>query len=221
MKIACVSDTHTFGKQIEVPYADVLIHAGDHTFNGRRAQVESAMRWLSSLPHPHKVLVAGNHDFIFQEEKAGVIRRWIKRYHPTLHYLQDSGIEIDGVKFYGSPWQPWFHDWAFNFSADHELGTKQAHGVFSKIPEDTDVLITHGPPHGIMDAIGKKVHDWDIRVGCAALLYHVKRVKPKLHVFGHIHEGYGIQEQDGIKFVNAAICTRAYEPTNKPILVEI
>jgi Icc-related predicted phosphoesterase len=128
-------------------------------------------------------------------------------------YLQDRAIELNGVKFYGSPWQPEFCNWAFNLSRDTgELGDKWA-----MIPEDTDVLITHGPPMGILDKC-----DHGKRVGCEELFNEVThRVKPKIHVFGHIHEEYGTHKTDDTLFVNASTCTVMYEPTNPPIVVDL
>lgn len=219
MKIVCLSDTHTMGAQIQVPDGDVLVHSGDHTMNGRRAQIEKAMRWLSGLPHRHKVIIAGNHDFLFQEKK--VIQRWLKRYHKNVHYLEDSWIEIDGVRFYGTPWQPWFHNWAFNLPHPSDpLARVTAKNVFDQIPAGTDVLLTHSPPFSILDRTLQE-NDWDDRKGSEELLYRVAQVRPKLHVFGHIHESYGQLQKYGIHFVNASICTRKYEPINTPIVVEI
>jgi Icc-related predicted phosphoesterase len=102
-------------------------------------------------------------------------------------------------------------DWAFNLQRGPALREKWA-----LIPEGTDVLITHGPPFGILDWTARGE-----RVGCEDLLEAVRRVKPRLHVFGHIHEGYGEHEQDGTRFVNASICTEAYQPTNAPIVVDV
>ena len=101
-------------------------------------------------------------------------RSWIT----NAHYLCDESLTLDGVKFYGSPWQPRFFDWAFNKDRGAPLKA-----IWDKIPLDTDVLITHGPPHGILDLTFDK-----IKAGCEELLLAVQRIKPKVHVFGHIHE---------------------------------
>jgi hypothetical protein len=127
------------------------------------------------------------------------------------HYLEDSGIEIAGVKFWGSPWQPEFYDWAFNLPRGQALADKWA-----LIPDDIDVLITHGPPLGILDQVITGDH-----VGCADLLEAVQLIKPKVHIFGHIHEGYGRIEQNGTVFINASVCTARYRPINPPIVVEV
>jgi predicted phosphohydrolase len=207
------------GKEISVPDGDVLIHCGDHTFRGNRSQVENAIRWIGHQPHKYKVIIAGNHDFLLQEKPA-LVKRFIKRYYPGITYLQDSGVEIDGVKFYGSPWQPWFHDWAFNFAPGQE-GRLQARGVWANIPDDTQVLITHGPPYGVLDATLQGDN-----VGCPDLAFRVAQVRPKLHVFGHIHESYGsceVEWPDGrtTRYVNAATCTRRYRPTNPAVEIDL
>ncbi|MCL7421771.1 MAG: hypothetical protein M8364_12785 [Methylobacter sp.] len=126
-------------------------------------------------------------------------------------YLEDSGIEIDGVKFWGSPWQPFFCNWAFNLPRGPKLAA-----VWAKIPEDIDVLITHTPPYGILD----KIDDGE-SVGCEDLSEALKRVKPKIHVFGHIHESYGVLEQDGTIYVNASLNNGYYHLVNAPIVVDL
>jgi hypothetical protein len=133
--------------------------------------------------------------------------RWLK----NAIYLQDSGVDIDGIKFWGSPWQPEFYNWAFNLPRGPELAR-----VWAQIPNDTDVLITHGPPYGVLDEIyhGK-------RVGCQDLSDALERVKPKVHVFGHIHEGYGVLEQNGTTYVNASLCNQYYQLVHSPIVIDV
>jgi Icc-related predicted phosphoesterase len=205
MRIVCVSDTHSRHDAIRVPDGDLLIHAGDGTKRGTRDQVESLDRWLGSLPHRHKVLIAGNHDFAF--ERDATARTWIR--HAT--YLQDEEVVVEGLRIWGSPWQPRFFDWAFNRDRGRDIAS-----VWKLIPNGTDILVTHGPPLGILD-----MTEADEAVGCEDLLEHVRRVRPKLHVFGHIHEAYGRTEQDGTIFVNAASCDLAYRPVNAPVVVDL
>jgi hypothetical protein len=126
-------------------------------------------------------------------------------------YLQDEAVEIEGLRIWGSPWQPEFLDWAFNLPRGAALREK-----WDRIPSGTDVLITHGPPQGVLDRV-----DEGRREGCADLLNAVARVRPRLHLFGHIHEGYGCLERDGTTFVNASICDRAYRPVNPPVVVDL
>jgi predicted phosphohydrolase len=221
-----------------IPEADVLVHAGDLTWRGTKDEIVSELTYLDSLPHPHKILIAGNHDFYFDERfKDGYLfREWVirrdetveemlKRF-PSIIYLQDSSVRLNGTNFYGSPWQPHFYNWAFNFAAttdsrgrvwQHNRG--QAQATWKKIPEDTHVLITHGPPEGIMDLA---TDGDDPRCGCPELRRAIAdREQLQAHIFGHIHEQAGYLQEDGVQFVNAAICTRGYKPKNKPIVIEV
>ena len=206
MRIVCISDTHL--AEIPVPEGDILIHAGDLTSVGELREVAKALKWLSSLPHPHKVFIAGNHDFLFERHSglaAGILPG-------NLTYLQDSGATIMGLKIWGSPWTPWFNDWAFNL----ERKSERMRQFREQIPHGLDVLITHGPPHGILDLIpdGR-------REGCGVLLERVAVVRPRLHVFGHIHHSHGTQLFADTLFVNASIMDEQYDAVHKPIVVEM
>lgn len=130
-------------------------------------------------------------------------------------YLRNSAIDIEGVRFYGSPWQPRFMHWAFNLSRGEDLRRK-----WDFIPEDTDVLVTHGPPHGRLDLVPRDRAGIFENTGCEELLLAVKRIRPKLHVFGHIHEGYGVTRESGTTFVNACVCDAAYRPVNPAVIIE-
>jgi predicted phosphohydrolase len=189
LSLVCVSDTHGRHEITEIPPGDILIHAGDLTMFGELDEVSRFDAWLGSLPHPHKVVIAGNHDWCFQNQSVRARQRLTNAI-----YLEDSAETVAGLKFYGSPWQPWFLDWAFNLDRGPQLAAKWA-----LIPVDTDVLITHGPPEGILDLTKR----W-VRVGDADLLVRVRQVRPKVHVFGHIHEAAGVGESRGTLFVNAA-----------------
>ncbi len=189
MKIVCISDTHSRHDLTEVPDGDILVHAGDITVRGSLDDVESFDRWLGTLPHRYKVVICGNHDFCFQKAPSEARARITNAI-----YLEDSGCEIEGLKFYGSPWQPWFGGWAFNLPRGDALAA-----VWSLIPTGLDVLITHGPPEGILDLTRHGE-----AVGCRDLLDRVLEVQPRLHVFGHIHEAAGQRIVEGITFVNAS-----------------
>lgn len=214
MKIVCLSDTHNCNEKISVPDGDLLIHAGDATINGTRSEVEEFLKWFSVLPHKYKIFIAGNHDWLYE------INNHFARLITTnfnIIYLQDSFVELEGLKIYGSPWQPRFFDWAFNLNRGAELAEK-----WKLIPEDIDILITHGPPNGILDEVPRKY--WIENTGCEELIKTVERLAKnnlKLHVFGHIHCGYGTTEKFGVKFVNASTCDESYEPTQPPVVVEI
>ena len=205
-RIVCISDTHSRHEQIVVPDGDILIHAGDATMIGDIDEIADFDHWLGTLPHQHKLIIAGNHDWLFQT-RPHLARSLIT----NAVYLQDSFVECEGLKIYGSPWQPWFMDWAFNLPRGRALEEK-----WELIPANTDVLITHGPPFGILDEAPRGEN-----VGCEALAEAVWWVKPQLHVFGHIHSAYGSGERLGIKFANAASCDEAYRPVNSPLVFDL
>lgn len=205
-RLVIFSDTHGLHDQVEVPAGDILIHAGDVTNRGTLAQVSAFDDFLASLPHEHKIVIAGNHDFCFEEDPAPARARLR---HAT--YVQDYAVEKMGLRCYGSPWQPAFFDWAFNLPRGEALREK-----WSRIPDDLDVLITHGPPHGILD----RTHD-NRDVGCEELRARVTTIKPRLHCFGHIHEAPGVRVEDDTLFINATTGDLAYRPVNPPIVVDI
>lgn len=203
MRLVLISDTHNQQSQLALPHGDVLVHAGDFTMRGTEPEVAAFGSWLDAQPFEHKVLVAGNHDLLFESEPERA-RALLPR---SVHYLLDSEVTLGGLRFWGAPWQPWFMDWAFNLRRGPELAAKWA-----LIPEGVDVLITHGPPKGTAD---RKVSGEE--VGCADLAQAMERVQPRLSVFGHIHEGYGVHGHR----VNASICDHRYRPVNRPIVVDL
>lgn len=206
MKVVVISDTHGMFDRIAVPPGDLLIHAGDITARGLLPEVAMFDHWLRRQPHKHKVVIAGNHDWAFQRA-PDVARSCIT----DAHYLEDQAVMIEGFKIWGSPWQPRFYDWAFNLERGPAIRRK-----WDLIPDDTDILITHGPPFKVLDGTQEGSN-----VGCADLTRALERVKPRAHVFGHIHHGYGQLEKDGTFYVNASVCTERYRPTNPPIVFEL
>jgi len=188
-----------------VPGGDVLLHAGDFTGRGSAAEVEAFGAFLARLPHRHKVVVAGNHDFLFEDEPERA-----RALLGEVTYLQDSGAEVGGLSVWGSPWQPWFHDWAFNLQRGAPLAEKWA-----LVPDSVDVLVTHGPPWGILDT----TYDGS-RVGCEELAAARARIRPRLHLFGHIHEAYGIDRRDGILSINGCNCDLRYRVVNPPVVLD-
>jgi Icc-related predicted phosphoesterase len=206
MRIVALSDTHGLHAKIKkIPEGDVAIHCGDFTRYGDIDDVYNFVEWFKKLPHRHKIVVAGNHDSVCQQFPVG-----IKDMFKGVHYLQEKGVEIDGIKFWGSPYTPKYGNWYFMYR--RELGEL----VWKDIPEDTDVLITHGPPYSILDGTRRGV-----MAGCSALLSRVYEVKPKVHLFGHIHESYGTYEENGTTFVNAAILNHKYKVFNSPQVVDL
>ena len=214
-KIVCLSDTHNWSGQFAVPDGDILIHSGDATIRGTLPEIDAFLSWFTQLPHKYKIFVAGNHDWLYEIDNR---RARLLTANFKIRYLQDSFTEIEGLKIYGSPWQPRFFDWAFNLNRGAEMAER-----WKLIPDDIDVLITHGPPHGILDEVPRKY--WTENAGCEELRKRVEEIsgfgKLKLHVFGHIHCGYGQKEEFGVKFVNASVCDESYAPTQPPIVVEI
>lgn len=190
-----------------MPNGDVLIHAGDATINGTIGEIVAFNRWFAALPHRRKIFVAGNHDWLFEREPE-LARRLLS---PDIIYLQDSAIEIENLRIYGSPWQPKFFDWAFNLDRGAEMAEK-----WRLIPDSLDILVTHGPPHDILDQTPR-----GDRAGCEELLKRVRVTTPKVHVFGHIHNGYGTENRFGTKFVNASNCDEQYAPVNDPIVIDL
>lgn len=209
MKIICISDTHTHHKKIQLPSGDVIIHAGDFSRKGTLSDIRKFAKWYGETPFKYKIVIAGNHDFGFENEDRGEAEKLLA--DNGIVYLNDSGIIIDGINFWGSPVQPTFHNWAFNRDRGNDI---KMH--WDLIPADTDVLITHGPPKDILDLCAHGE-----RVGCADLLDAVERVRPKYHIFGHIHEAYGEYKTEFTTFVNPSIVDERYQLKNKPILITV
>jgi predicted phosphodiesterase len=217
----------------ELPKGDVLIHAGDISNKGGEVDVTNFVYWFQNIEgFDTKIFIAGNHDFCFEKVNQPHHKGdydWLHNLmasenlsQSNVTYLQDDFIMIESpefsrpIKFYGSPWQPEFYNWAFNLP---RLGT-ELQAKWSFIPEDTDVLITHGPPNGY----GDLVNNWrqpNIHVGCECLINRIKTINPLVNVFGHIHEGYGVQHDGDTMFVNASTCDAQYKPINKPIVVDL
>lgn len=179
MRIVCMADTHGLHADVEVPDGDLLIHAGDCTGSGSLADLDDFCEWLAAQPHEHKVFIAGNHDRILEED-PGAAKSVIPA---SVTYLQDSGVTVGGLKIWGSPWTPEFCNWHFMYRPS-EAGPKWA-----RVPDGIDILVTHGPPRGVLD---QTIDGRD--EGCAALASELKRIYPQLHIFGHIHEAYGTQQ---------------------------
>jgi Icc-related predicted phosphoesterase len=210
MNIILISDTHGFYP--EVPDGDILVHAGDLTMRGTRQEVTEASEWLQSLPHKHKIVIAGNHDWLFEKEPEIAQELMLV---PGVTYLENSAVMIEGLVFYGSPVQPRFYDWAFNVDRGAAI-----RGYWQKIPVDVDVLITHGPPRGILDQANPFRNTE--HCGCDDLLIALETKRPKIHVFGHIHGGYGKKELSfGTICYNASVVDERYRVKNKPFIVEV
>jgi 3',5'-cyclic AMP phosphodiesterase CpdA len=209
VRVVAISDTHAFHERLALPSGDILVHAGDFCSSGKEAQARNFADWVHSQPHRHKVIVAGNHD-VCLERHLGLGRQLFRGQDE--HYLLDREVTVEGLRFYGSPWQPEFFNWAFNLPR----GGDALRAAWARIPTGVDVLVTHGPPMGIRDLCPDGQ-----RAGCADLRAAVFRARPRLHLFGHIHEGQGAEERDGVWFGNAAVCTGSYHPTNSPLIFDV
>lgn len=212
-KIVCISDTHT--RRIEnMPEGDILVHTGDYTGRGSITNLCEFVNWLDELDYKHKICISGNHDFNGETEPT-LTKEIFKS--ADIHYLDDSGIEINGLKFWGSPVSPTFGNWAFN------RGPIEIREHWDLIPEDTNVLLTHCPPFEILDKLSMYGSAPGKHVGCNQLRWVIenKLKNLKLNVFGHIHEGYGQTEINGVKFINASSLDEHYQLKNKPIVIEL
>jgi Icc-related predicted phosphoesterase len=218
MRITFISDTHNKHKQVTatLPGGDLLIHAGDATSMGYKHEIQQFLRWFDGLDnYTNKIFIAGNHDWGFQDDPKTC--KELLEFYKKVTYLQDN-IEVIGedyqtsVKVYGSPWQPEFYNWAFNLPRmGWELGQK-----WGEIPQNTDILVTHGPSWGNLDTvIGQGVP-----LGCELLTERIKVIKPKIHVCGHIHTGYGYKFDGDTHYFNAAVLDERYEFTQKPMTVD-
>ena len=204
MKITCISDTHGFHNNLDKLAGDLIIHAGDISKRGTKNEVIDFINWFSSLDFEYKIFIAGNHDFFLEEAIEYELQEIIP---DNVIYLNDSGITINNINIWGSPIQPWFHDWAFNRQRGEDI---KKH--WDLIPNSTDILVTHGPPYKILD---KTIHNQ--YVGCQDLLNKVLLVKPNIHIFGHIHESYGQKIVKETQFINASVLDERYKLVNEVV----
>lgn len=209
-RITLISDTHTKHKELYLPGGDILIHSGDIMNSGYNVNdIKSFLKWFESQDYEELIFIAGNHDRLF-ETTENIVHPILESY-PLITYLKDNWVEIDGIKIYGSPWQPEFYNWAFNLPRNgQELKDK-----WDAIPDDTDILITHGPPQTHLDQSG---HPWNQPLlGCELLLDRVNQINPKIHVFGHIHGSSGYKEHNNTHFFNASVLSEDYLLVNDGI----
>jgi Icc-related predicted phosphoesterase len=206
LRLVLLSDTHQRHREVEVPDGDILIHAGDFTmFSKSMSAIGDFNTWLGELPHQHKIVVPGNHEFFLEAEPA---RRSLLT---NATVLINEDFEVEGLRIWGSPTTP-LYGGAFGMSL-----AEDRRRLYAQIPETTDVLITHTPPYGILDS----APDSDLRAGCRELLDSVMRVRPKLHVFGHVHGAYGVFETDHTTFTNAALLGIHGDLDKTPILSQL
>jgi Icc-related predicted phosphoesterase len=206
-KIIAISDTHGDHELLEIPNGDIFIHCGDFCKYGKQKEVDSFAKWVNSLPHKYKIVIGGNHDWRMRDTYPKVFSQ--------INYLNNESITLEGIKFWGSPYTPIVHydkPWVYYRGTGHE--------VWDKMPDQVDVLITHGPPNGILDgAIREYIGDGNYRyenVGCDELLYRILKVKPNYHLFGHIHEQGGKSvKRYGIEFHNCSVLNEGFGMEHK------
>jgi Icc-related predicted phosphoesterase len=214
-RITAISDTHNYHKKITpfLPGGDILIHAGDISSMGYNHEIETFCKWFDSIDnYDLKVFIAGNHDYGFEKRSADVLE--IVNSYKWITYLQDNWVgfqkgNMREIRIWGSPWQPEFYNWAFNLPRNgKELETK-----WKMIPNDTDILITHGPAYGYVDRV---IGSYD-NLGCEKLIERITELELDIHICGHIHTGYGHNTNGKTHFINASVLNEDYVFTQYPI----
>lgn len=212
MRLVLASDTHGMQKAIKFPDGDILILAGDTTVFGTSTEFRKLNSWIETLPYEKVIIIGGNHDVRLVDNPLKV-QKILKS--SKIYYLQDNGMSIDGLNFYGTPWtRALYFDsgWAFGAQDDIELDS-----YWNMIPSDIDVLITHSPPHGILDKTTSDQNEGSVSL----YLQIINRIKPKIHIFGHIHEASGEIIEKGITFINASVLNEVYGVANQPRVINI
>jgi len=226
-KISILSDTHTKHGLIspsDLPGGDLLVFAGDLMNSGYNVNdIKDFCHWFNSLKqYETKIFIAGNHDRMFEDHPKKALE--IVNSYKDIDYLQDEEMCLyfdgpngdfsnDNVHIYGSPWQPAFHNWAFNLPKNsYELESKWA-----LIPNNTNILVTHGPSYGMLDTV---LGCPDDNLGCNLLSDKIKQVKPQIHICGHIHSGRGYKSHEGTHYFNASVLDEKYRYTQKPFHIE-
>lgn len=209
MRLVIISDTHEQEDKIVLPEGDVLIHCGDITYKGSISAITKFSEWLDRQKFAKKCIILGNHD-LFEFRNQHIPAQVLNK--PGVHFLHNSGVEIDGVKFWGSPYSPRFFDWAWNVDRGSDIAK-----IWAQIPDDTNVLITHGPQLKVLDEVPRGEN-----VGCRDLSNRINELKVlKVFCFGHIHNSSGVVKNNRVWCVNASICDEQYRPTNPPRVIDI
>lgn len=213
--IDILSDTHNRHEKFTCEGGDILIHSGDFTGRGTDVEIVSFMKWFAKQNYTHKIVIPGNHDFGLETDLAYWQAEFTKY---GIILLNDSGVEVESIKIWGSAVSPWFHNWAFNRHRTEKEATEKYPWIkphWDLIPEDTEILITHGPPNGVLDLVAR---DGGLNVGCEELAKRIAEIQVKLHIFGHIHEGRGFEYGEKTTYVNGSCLDEYYIPSdNKPM----
>lgn len=228
MRIIALSDTHGYHKRLTVPDGDLLIHAGDFSMRAKAHDVVEFARWFKALPHPHKIFVPGNHDMACEQDGS-----WAREEFAPAIYLEHEACEVMGYTIFGSAYSSAIYDpspWFF----DYQRYGSRSKDLCDQIPDHVDILITHGPPYGIGDLVPDPRVGEDPHVGDPNLLNRVKQTLPRIHIFGHIHEGYGVYRPDyvdmfghndprefNVEFYNVCVCNGDYKPVNPITVIDL
>lgn len=218
-KIVAISDTHSQHNKLIIPKCDFLIHAGDESGLGRQSEIEDFAKWFNKQPAKHKIWVPGNHSVRFEEQYPNSLK-WFTKYCPKGIVLIDKCVTIEGIKIYGSPWSPFFCNWAYNAGrSDLEAATYNRpliKDIWKKIDKNVNILITHGPPYQILDDLHGRY------LGCVDLRDRIEELKDlDIHISGHIHINGGKQKHiDGKSYYNASICDESYQPINDITIID-
>lgn len=224
-RIVIISDTHQLHEQVSVPDGDILIHCGDFTNTGTDENIIRFLQWFVKHPHYYKIFICGNHEVGTDKEPHRARKLEIIKYFTdnnlNLFYLENSGITIEeyDLKVWGSPITPFFFDWSWNVHRGAPIAS-----FWKDIPDDTNILITHGQPYGINDLVlrpdGRDPHQ-----GCHDLLNRINQLQVlKLYCGGHLHTNNGDPQMtmhNNIPFVNASICNDQHQPVNKPVIIDL
>ncbi len=201
MRLLHLSDTHNLHRQLcNLPAADIIVHSGDMSMAGTGQEIMDFIEWYGALEYKYKIFVAGNHDYSLDGKSQEIIQSFLPE---NCFYLCNSGVEIDCIRFWGVPF----------FLSDDLQGAFPS--IMKLIPKDTDILISHRPPLGVLD------NSNNIAFGCPDLLQRVLDVCPCYHLFGHIHDAYGIEKSKYTTFVNAALLDEKYRLLNNPFTLDI
>lgn len=210
MKIIFISDTHGQHASLQLPKLEaektMLIHTGDSSKMGKENEIIDFLKWFEVQDYTYKIFIAGNHDFLF-EKNPSLAESLIPK---NCIYLNNSSVEIEGIKIWGSPITPRFYDWAFNCDRGEKIKK-----YWEQIPNDTDILLTHGPAYGILDQVIN-----GLQVGCEELIKVIEKIKPKIHACGHIHEAYGKVTNLNTIFINSSVLDIRYKLVHPPILID-
>lgn len=203
-----ISDTHGQHRRLKLPKADFLVHCGDVGMSGNKTEVMDFIDWFSALKFKYKIFVAGNHDFYLERLGTAAVQALLPE---NVWYLNDMGVDIEGLRIWGSPYTPFYQRWAFTRFRGPQIA---AH--WAKIPPGTDLLITHGPAYKTLD-----LHRNELHIGCKDLAQRMEIIKPKMHLFGHVHESYGSRAQSGTRYINCSMLDEDYRMVNPPVQTKL